>query len=153
MQILFVSLGCDKNLVDSEHMLGALVKKGWTITDDEDQADVIVINTCCFIHDARDESISSILEMAEHRKSGNCRALIVTGCLAERYRDEILTEIPEVDAVLGTNSVDAIAEAAEKALRGEKSLIMKPLEGISRPNGKRILTAGGRYSYLKIAEG
>ena len=153
MRILFISLGCDKNLVDSEHMLGALIRKGYEITDDQETADIIVVNTCCFIHDARDESISTILEMAEYRKEGSCRALIVSGCLAERYREEIQREIPEVDAVLGTNSIDAIAEAIEKALRGEKSLILKPLEGISRPEGKRVLTAGGRYAYLKIAEG
>lgn len=153
MRILFISLGCDKNLVDSEHMLGALAQAGHTMTDDPEQADVIVVNTCCFIHDAREESISAILEMAEYRKNGPCRALIVAGCLAERYRREIQEEIPEVDAVLGTNSIDAIADAVEKALKGEKSLILKPLEGISRPGGRRVLSAGGRYGYLKIAEG
>lgn len=153
MQILFISLGCDKNLADSEHMLGALIKKGYEITNDQENADIIVINTCCFIHDAQEESISSVLEMAEYRKSGKCRALIVTGCLAERYREEIQKEIPEVDAVLGTNSIDAICEAVEGALLGEKSLILKPLQGISRPDGRRVLTAGGRYGYLKIAEG
>ena len=153
MRILFISLGCDKNLVDSEHMLGALAQAGHTMTDDPEQADVIVVNTCCFIHDAREESISAILEMAEYRKNGPCHALIVAGCLAERYRREIQEEIPEVDAVLGTNSIDAIADAVEKALKGEKSLILKPLEGISRPGGRRVLSAGGRYGYLKIAEG
>lgn len=153
MQILFISLGCDKNLADSEHMLGALIKKGYEITNDQENADIIVINTCCFIHDAQEESISSILEMAEYRKSGKCRALIVTGCLAERYREEIQKEIPEVDAVLGTNSIDAICGAVDGALMGEKSLILKPLQGISRPDGRRVLTAGGRYGYLKIAEG
>ena len=153
MRILFISLGCDKNLVDSEHMLGALAQAGHTMTDDPEQADVIVVNTCCFIHDAREESISAILEMAEYRKNGPCHALIVAGCLAERYRREIQEEIPEVDAVLGTNSIDAIGDAVEKALKGEKSLILKPLEGISRPGGRRVLSAGGRYGYLKIAEG
>ena len=153
MRILFISLGCDKNLVDSEHMLGALAQAGHTMTDDPEQADVIVVNTCCFIHDAREESISAILEMAEYRKNGPCRALIVAGCLAERYRREIQEEIPEVDAVLGTNSIDAIGDAVEKALKGEKSLILKPLEGISRPGGRRVLSSGGRYGYLKIAEG
>ena len=153
MRILFISLGCDKNLVDSEHMLGALAQAGHTMTDDPEQADVIVVNTCCFIHDAGEESISAILEMAEYRKNGPCRALIVAGCLAERYRREIQEEIPEVDAVLGTNSIDAIGDAVEKALKGEKSLILKPLEGISRPGGRRVLSSGGRYGYLKIAEG
>ena len=153
MRILFISLGCDKNLVDSEHMLGALAEKGWTMTDSPEEAEVIIINTCCFIHDAREESIDSILEMAEYRKSGSCRALIVTGCLAERYRREILEEIPEVDAVLGTNSIDAVTEAVEQALQGERQVIMKPLEGISRPAGKRQLTTGTCSGYLKIAEG
>ena len=153
MRILFISLGCDKNLVDSEHMLGALTEKGWTMTDSPEDAEVIIINTCCFIHDAREESIDSILEMAEYRKSGSCRALIVTGCLAERYRREILEEIPEVDAVLGTNSIDAVTEAVEQALQGERQVIMKPLEGISRPAGKRQLTTGTSSGYLKIAEG
>lgn len=142
MQILFISLGCDKNLADSEHMLGALIKKGYEITNDQENADIIVINTCCFIHDAQEESISSVLEMAEYRKSGKCRALIVTGCLAERYREEIQKEIPEVDAVLGTNSIDAICEAVEGALLGEKSLILKPLQGISRPGWEE--SADGR---------
>ena len=153
MQILFISLGCDKNLVDSEHMLGALVKNGYTMTDSREDADIIVVNTCCFIHDAKEESVDTILEMAEFRRSGRCRALIIAGCMAERYRQEILDEIPEVDAVIGTNSIDAVTEAIEKALRGEKSLIMKPLEGISRPEGERVLSSGGRYGYLKIAEG
>ena len=93
MNILFISLGCDKNLVDSEQMLGLLTQKGFTLTDDETQADVIVINTCCFIHDAKEESIQNILEMAEYRKSGRCKALIVTGCLAQRYKQEIIDEI------------------------------------------------------------
>ena len=95
MDVLFISLGCDKNLVDSENMLGLLAKKGYGLTDDETQADVIVINTCCFINDAKEESINTILEMAEYRKEGSCKALIVTGCLAQRYRQEILDEIEE----------------------------------------------------------
>ncbi len=107
MKILFISLGCDKNLVDSEVMLGLLTKNGYTLTDDETQADVIVINTCCFIHDAKEESINTILEMAQYKEQ-NLKALVVTGCLAERYKDEILKEIPEIDAVLGTTSYDSI---------------------------------------------
>lgn len=118
MNILFVSLGCDKNLVDSEMMLGLLAKKGYDFTDNETEADVIVVNTCCFIGDAKEESVNTLLEMSEYRKSGRCRALIVTGCLAERYRQEILDEIPEVDAVLGTASYDSITEAVEQALGG-----------------------------------
>ena len=104
MRILFISLGCDKNLVDSEEMLYLLREKGYEITDDEENADIIVVNTCCFIHDAKEESIDTILEMGKYRLSGKVKALIVTGCLAQRYREEILKEIPEVDAVLGTAS-------------------------------------------------
>ena len=115
MKILFISLGCDKNLVDSEVMLGLLTKHGYTLTDDETQADVIVINTCCFIHDAKEESINTILEMAQYKEQ-NLKALVVAGCLAERYKDEILKEIPEIDAVLGTTSYDSIVEAVNTAL-------------------------------------
>ena len=104
MNILFISLGCDKNLVDSETMLGILGGRGYTFTDDETIADVIVVNTCCFIHDAKEESIQTILEMAEYKKTGRLKALVVTGCLAQRYQQEIIDEIPEVDAVLGTAS-------------------------------------------------
>ena len=99
MKILFVSLGCDKNLADTEAMLGLLYKKGFTFTDEEQEADVIIINTCCFIHDAKEESINTILQMAEYRTKGICKALIVTGCLAQRYQQEILKEIPEVDEI------------------------------------------------------
>ena len=116
MKILFISLGCDKNLVDSEVMLGLLTKHGYTLTDDETQADIIVINTCCFVHDAKEESIQTILEMAEYKTEGRLKALIVTGCLAQRYRQEIIDEIPEVDAVLGTTSYDSIVEAVNTAL-------------------------------------
>ena len=119
MNIFFVSLGCDKNLVDSEEMLGALTSDGYRITDDESKADVIIINTCCFIHDAKEESIQTILEMASYKEQGNCKALIVTGCLAQRYKEEITQEIPEVDAVLGTNSQDSLLEAVSKALEGK----------------------------------
>ena len=153
MKLLFISLGCDKNLVDSENMLGLLNREGFCMTDQEEEAEVIVINTCCFIHDAKEESIDSILEMAKYRKNGNCKALIVTGCMAERYRQEILDEIEEVDAVLGTNSFDEILSAIRKALEGERTLLMKPLSGIPDTGDGRILTTGGHYAYLKIAEG
>lgn len=119
MNILFISLGCDKNLVDSEVMLGLLDKKGYQIVDSEEDADIIVVNTCCFIHDAKEESIQTILEMAEYKKEGKLKALIVTGCLAQRYQQEIIDEIPEVDAVLGTTSYDHIVEAVEEALAGK----------------------------------
>ncbi len=152
-KIMFVSLGCDKNLVDSEMMLGMLAEKGYEFTDDEREADIVVVNTCCFIGDAKEESINTILEMAELKKSGAIESLIVTGCLAERYREEIRTEIPEVDAVLGTTALDEIGEALEEAARGDghdhyKSLAEKPLTGVDR-----TLTTGGHFAYLKIAEG
>ena len=113
MKLLFISLGCDKNLVDSEFMIGMLTNKGIMMCDDETEADTIIINSCCFINDAKEESINTILEMAEYIKNGNCKALIVTGCLSQRYQDEIMEEIPEVDAILGTNSYDSICEAVE----------------------------------------
>ena len=153
MNLLFISLGCDKNLVDSEVMLGILDEKGWSIVDDEAQADVIVINTCCFIHDAKEESIETILEMAEYKKEGRLKALIVTGCLAQRYQREILEEIPEVDAVLGTTSYDKIAEAIEKALAEGGVLQVDDLSALPLPEAKRLVTTGGHYAYLKIAEG
>ena len=153
MKILFISLGCDKNLVDSEVMLKLLEEKGYQFTDDETEADVIVINTCCFIGDAKEESVNTILEMAEYRKSGSCRALIVTGCLAQRYQKEILDEIEEVDAVLGTASYDAVAETVEKVLGGQKELRFESIDRLVPDQGGRVLTTGGHYAYLKIAEG
>lgn len=153
MKVLFISLGCDKNLVDSEFMLGKLTRHNFTITDDETEADVIVINTCCFIHDAKEESIQSILEMASYRTEGKCKALIVCGCLAERYRDEILNEIPEVDAVLGTNSTEQICEAVAQVLAGKKYESYQPLDEIESHEAKRSVSTGGHYAHLKIAEG
>ena len=153
MKILFISLGCDKNLVDSEVMLKLLEEKGYQFTDDETEADVIVVNTCCFIGDAKEESVNTILEMAEYRKSGSCKALIVTGCLAQRYQKEILDEIEEVDAVLGTASYDAVAEAVEKVLGGQKELHFESIDRLVPDQGGRVLTTGGHYAYLKIAEG
>ena len=153
MKILFISLGCDKNLVDSEVMLKLLEEKGYQFTDDETEADVIVINTCCFIGDAKEESVNTILEMAEYRKSGSCKALIVTGCLAQRYQKEILDEIEEVDAVLGTASYDAVAETVEKVFGGQKELRFESIDRLVPDQGGRVLTTGGHYAYLKIAEG
>lgn len=153
MKLLFISLGCDKNLVDSEHMLGMLEEKGYTFTDDEEEAEVIVINTCCFINDAKEESIQTILEMAEYRKSGSCRALIVTGCLAERYRQEIREEIEEVDAVIGTTAYDSLLEVLEHVFEGKKELKTEDLNRLVRTKAKRQLTTGGHYAHLKIAEG
>lgn len=153
MNILFISLGCDKNLVDSEVMLGLLNKKGFHIIDDENKADVIVVNTCCFIHDAKEESIQTILEMAEYKKTGTLKALIVTGCLAQRYQQEIVEEIPEVDAVLGTTSYDKIAEAVEDALGGQVHIEMQNIDALPKVDAQRLVTTGGHYAYLKIAEG
>lgn len=153
MNLLFISLGCDKNLVDTEVMLGMLAKHGYQMVDDEASADIIVINTCCFIHDAKEESINTILEMAEWKKSGKLKALVVTGCLAERYRQEIMDEIPEVDAVLGTTSYDKILEAIAAALHGEHKLIVNDVNALPLVDEKRIVTTGGHYAYMKIAEG
>lgn len=153
MNVLFISLGCDKNLVDTEVMLGLLAKKGYQMIDDETQADVIVINTCCFIHDAKEESIQTILEMAEYKKTGPLKALVVTGCLAQRYQDEIVKEIPEVDAVLGTTSYDKIVEAIDQALEGKVSIELTDVDALPQVDAKRLVTTGGHYAYLKIAEG
>ena len=153
MNILFVSLGCDKNLVDTEVMLGLLTQKGHQMVDTEDIADVIVVNTCCFIHDAKEESIQTILEMAEYKKEGTLKALIVTGCLAQRYKQEILDGIEEVDAVLGTTSYDKIVDAIEEALKGNKSLEMENIDALPMVETKRLVTTGGHFAYLKIAEG
>ena len=153
MKILFISLGCDKNLVDSEEMLGMLAGEHYEFTDDETLADIIIINTCCFINDAKEESIETILQMSEYRRDGNCKALIVTGCLAQRYQEEIRKEIPEVDAVLGTSSYNEIAVAVKKAIEGETIEIYTPLDKLIVEERNRMVTTGGHYAYLKIAEG
>ena len=153
MNILFVSLGCDKNLADTEAMLGLLAAKGYHMTDDETLADIIIINTCCFIHDAKEESVQTILEMAEYKKTGSLKALVVTGCLAQRYQQEILDEIPEVDVILGTSSFDEIIEAVEEALEGKHGMHLKDIDALPLIEGKRLVTTGGHYAYLKIAEG
>lgn len=147
-KILFVSLGCDKNLVDSEMMLGLLSEKGYEFTDDETEADIVVINTCCFINDAKQESIDTILEMAELKKNGDIKRLVVAGCLAQRYKEEIQKEIPEVDIIIGTTAIDEIAEALDGLKNHYKALDNAPLT-----DTKRIITTGGHYAYLKIAEG
>ena len=152
-KLLFISLGCDKNLVDSEFMIGMLTNEGVVLCDDETEADIIIINSCCFINDAKEESINTILEMAEYKKSGNCKTLIVTGCLSQRYQDEIQTEIPEVDAILGTNSYDAICEAVKEALNQHTYKNVATLEGLPKLSTKRTVTTGGHFAYLKIAEG
>lgn len=155
MNIFFVSLGCDKNLVDSEIMLGIIKEYGFTITDDEKEADIIIVNTCCFINDAKEESINTILEMGQYKKTGRLKGLIVTGCLAQRYREDILNEIPEVDAVVGTKRYEEIASVIEEVLNGSKSVKVEEitLEDVRSDKHKRINTTGGYFSYLKIAEG
>ena len=152
-KVLFISLGCDKNLADSEDMLGMLVEKGYEITNEEKEAEVIVINTCAFIHDAKEESVNSILEMAQYKETGRLKALLVTGCLAQRYQKEITEEIPEVDAVLGTGSWDELIQALDKVFDGEKYLDFQDVDRLPQAEGKRVITTGGYYDYLKIVEG
>ena len=153
MKVFFASLGCDKNLSDSEHMIYALSQAGMGITDLEEEADVIVVNTCCFIQSALEESIETILELAVQKETGVCKALLVTGCMAERYKEQIQMEMPEVDGIVGTNSYDEIVTAVQSVLDGEKLIIAKPLVGLPREDSGRSLTTGGHYAYLKIADG
>ena len=159
MKILFVSLGCDKNLVDSEEMLGALRERGYQFTDDETEADAAIVNTCCFIMDAQKESIEQILALAERRTEGTLKALIVTGCMAQRYKDEVLGEIPEVDAVIGTTSEGRIADILDEILqKGGPAgsggyLLVDSEDKRTGTTAERVVTTGGYYSYLKIAEG
>ncbi len=153
MKIMFISLGCDKNLVDSEMMLGMLADRGYEFTDDETQAEVVVVNTCCFINDAKEESINTLLEMAQFRTEGNLKALIAAGCLAQRYKEEIQTEIPEVDAIIGTTAIDSIVQTIEEVLAGKGSNHYKDLNAPCITGQKRIVTTGGHFAYLKIAEG
>jgi len=154
MKILFVSLGCDKNLVDSEVMLGLLRSEGFQLTGEEAEADVIVVNSCCFIGDAKEESINTILEMAAWKEEGVCRALIVTGCLAERYKAEVLAEMPEVDAVVGTASYDKIVEVVKDVLHLKSGCqVFQNIDQTPEVQVKRVVTTGGHYAFLKIAEG
>ena len=154
MKVLFVSLGCDKNLVDSEHMLGDLIDSGFSICDSEEEADIIVVNTCSFIADAMEESIQTIIDLGSYKENGHLQGLIVTGCLAERFTDEIIKDLPEVDAIIGTNSYDELVKAINIVLEknGKKPVFKKELVGLPR-DGRRVLTTGGHYAYLKIAEG
>ena len=150
---MFVSLGCDKNLVDSERMLGSLTGAGYEFTDDETEAEVIVVNTCCFIGDAKEESINTLLEMAKQKETGKCRVLIAAGCLAQRYKDEVLKEIPEVDGILGTTSYDRIVQVVEDTLGGKTDAEFEDINILHEKEARRVLTTGGHYAYLKIAEG
>ena len=153
MKLMFISLGCDKNLVDTEMMMGSLSGRDITFTDDENEAEIIVVNTCCFINDAKEESVDTILAMAELKKAGSCKALIVSGCMAQRYKHEIIDEIPEVDAIIGTASYDRIAEVLDSVLSGNECTSFEDLSRLPDNNSKRLVTTGGHYAYLKIAEG
>ena len=153
MKLLFISLGCDKNLVDTEHMLSMITKDGITITNDESEADVIVVNSCCFISDAMEESIQTLIDMGSLKETANLKALIVTGCLAERYAKEIAEQIPEVDAVIGTNAYDEIVSVIHEVMEGHKTSVKKPLTGLPKNYAGRTLTTGGHFAHLKIAEG
>ena len=153
MKILCISLGCDKNLVDTEKMLGILGAGGYSFTDSEEEADIVLINTCCFINDAKEESVNTILEMAKLKESGRVRALIVSGCMAQRYQEEILSEVPEVDAIVGTASYDEIRAVLDRVLGGEKVSCFHGLSALPDVREKRRITTGGHYAYLKIAEG
>lgn len=154
MNVFFVSLGCDKNLVDSEYMLGLTRKAGFTLVSQEEEADIIVINTCCFIHDAKEESIESILEMAAYKETGKCKLLVVTGCLAQRYHEEIRTELPEVDVILGSSNYSDIVEAIQKGLKEKNVTLLRDLDYLpDLADIDRIVTTGDYLAYLKIGEG
>jgi ribosomal protein S12 methylthiotransferase len=159
MKLLCISLGCDKNLVDSERMLGRLTREGWEITDDEAEADAVLVNTCAFIDSAKEESIGAILDAAKLKENGKCRALIVSGCMAERYKREVLDEIPEVDAVVGTASGRTVSSVIRRVFDGEthiadfEPLAETPEAMAEEESGDRVLTTLGGYSFLKIAEG
>ena len=153
MKIFLTSLGCDKNLVDAEGMLGYFARAGYEFTDNEQDADVIFVNTCCFINDAKEESIQTILDMAQYKETGNCKVLAASGCLVQRYRDEILEQIPELDGVIGTNDCEKAVELIDSLLEGK--VHQKLVTEVDQPVHctERILTTGGHYAYLKIAEG
>lgn len=153
MKIFFASLGCDKNLVDAEGMLGYFLKAGYEFTEDEREADVIFVNTCCFINDAKEESIQTILDMAAWKEQGKCKVLAASGCLAQRYRDEIMEQIPELDGIIGINDCEKAVELVESLLQGAEHQNMVSSEEKPVHCTDRILTTGGHYAYLKIAEG
>jgi ribosomal protein S12 methylthiotransferase len=156
IKISFVSLGCDKNLIDSEIMLGLIDERGYIITSNDEEADIIIINSCGFIMDASQEAIDRILEVADLKVSGNCKGIIVTGCMAQRYKAEIFESLPEVDAVVGTGDFEQIGEVIDRIIHGEKQVqLITDKEHIISPENsmKRILTTAGGFGYLKIAEG
>lgn len=153
MNIYFISLGCDKNLVDSEEMLGLLSRAGYHIVDDPETADIIVVNTCSFIGQAKQESIDTILDAAGYKENGRLKLLVAAGCMAERYKDEIAEELPEVDVIVGASSYDSIVSAIEKGLEGEKVTVDEGVDNLPERTGVRMVSTGGYTAYLKIAEG
>ena len=153
MRVLFIALGCDKNLVDAEVMLGLLASRGYEMIDAPEEAQIIVVNTCCFIQEAKEESIEQILEVASYKTEGSLKALIVAGCMAQRYEQEVIHEIPEVDAVIGTTSYDKILDVIDEVMTGKMSLFVESPDHNPVVTTKRLLTTGGHYAYLKIAEG
>lgn len=153
LKVMFISLGCDKNLVDAEKMLGILRKEGYAFTDDETEAEIIIINSCCFIGDAKEESINTILEMASLKENGKCKALIVTGCLTERYQNEFMKELPEVDGILGIASWQEIGRVVKDALEKKIPNVFFDKNSLPKTDAERVITTGGYYAHLKIAEG
>ncbi len=156
IKVAFISLGCDKNLVDSEVMLGLCKKAGITIVNDEGNADIIVVNTCCFIQDALEESIETIIEMGKHKKSGTCRGIIVAGCLGQRYGKDVFSEMPEVDAILGTTAYEEIAKTVEMVFNGEKVERLTDINNFMENENNsllRVVSSPGHCAYIKIAEG
>ncbi|MCQ2911437.1 MAG: 30S ribosomal protein S12 methylthiotransferase RimO [Clostridia bacterium] len=151
-KIGFISLGCDKNTVDSEKILELVMSKGHTVVTDENEADILIINTCAFIKDAKEESINTIIEMGNYKKEGNCKYIICCGCLGERYKDDMFDELPEVDAILGVHAYERINEVIDRLYNGEKNIKAIEKEAIDTVK-KRVITTPGHYEYLKIAEG
>ena len=153
MKIMFISLGCDKNLVDTEMMLGMLAEKGYQFTDDEQEAEIVVVNTCCFIGDAKEESINTLIEIGQLKETANVKMLIAAGCLAQRYRKEIQEQIPEVDVIIGTMAIDKIVEAVEEYQTKQYTTFVEDIDRTPVSGKKRVVTTGGHYAYMKIAEG
>lgn len=153
MKIMFISLGCDKNLVDTEMMLGMLAEKGYQFTDDEQEAEIVVVNTCCFIGDAKEESINTLIEIGQLKETANVKMLIAAGCLAQRYRKEIREQIPEVDVIIGTMAIDKIVEAVEEYQTKQYTTFVEDIDRTPVSGKNRVVTTGGHYAYMKIAEG
>lgn len=154
MKFALISLGCSKNLVDSENFIGILVnKKGFEVTSELNEADMIIVNTCGFIGDAKKESIETILEVSELKETGNLKKIIVTGCLAQRYAEEILKELPEVDAVIGTGEIDKIEKVVDEILNDKNPVETSSMDFLANANTDRILTTASHTAYLKISEG